>query len=64
MGRERAFAAKVVMLRGKLTVKLGPSELLGPGHVIAFAAEFGCEVTTRMDQERTNLWSVLLLFKR
>src|SRR5467141_1498734 len=53
MGRERAFTAKVVMLRGKPTGQVGPSELLDPAIGNCFAAEFGCEVTTRMDQERT-----------
>jgi glyoxylase-like metal-dependent hydrolase (beta-lactamase superfamily II) len=52
MGRERAFTAKVVMLRGKRRVKLGPSELLDLAIGNCFAAEFSCEVTARMDQER------------
>jgi len=49
MGRERAFTAKVVMLRASRRVKLGPSEFLDPANGNCFAAEFGCEVTTRMD---------------
>ena len=64
MGRERAFIAKVVMLRGKLTGQVGTIELLDPAIGNCFAAEFGCEVSTRMDQERENLWSVLLLVQR
>src|SRR6267378_2534948 len=52
MGRERAFTAKVVMLRGKPTGQVGPSELLDPAIGNCFAAEFGCEVTTRMNRER------------
>jgi hypothetical protein len=45
-------------------VKLGPSALLDPAIGNYFAAELGCEVTSRMDQERKNLWSVLLLVQR
>jgi len=52
---------KVVMLRGKPTAQVGPSELLDPAIGNCFAAEFSCEVTTRVDQER-KIYGGLLWF--
>src|ERR1700730_9832558 len=51
MGRERAFTAKVVMLRGKPMGQVGTIGFLDPAIGNCFTAQFGCEVTAAMNQD-------------